>query len=320
MVLKGVLNLLSAPGPDAGLSVLIFHRVHAQQDPLFPGEVDAGQFDAICRWVKEWFSVLPLEVAVARMKAGSLPARALAITFDDGYADNHDVALPILERHGLTATFFVATGFLDGGRMWNDTVIEAIRRTRLQNVDLAGTAAAAIGALDCSSLETRRSAISRVIGQTKYLVPAERDHWVAAIRERCQAALPGDLMMRSEQVHALRQRGMGIGAHTATHPILAKLSEHEIRREIVLGRDALQAITGAPVSLFAYPNGKPGEDYGEAATRVVQDLGFDAAFSTTWGVARRSADPFQLPRFSPWDRSRLRFGLRMCQNLWRHRQ
>ena len=71
-----------------------------------------------------------------RLQQGRLPPRALAITFDDGYADNRTVAAPLLERHGLPCTFFVATGFLDGGRMWNDTLIETVRRAPGQTLDL----------------------------------------------------------------------------------------------------------------------------------------------------------------------------------------
>ena len=74
------------------------------------------------------FNVIPLLDAVRHSAAGTLPPRAACITFDDGYADNAEVALPILQRHKLHATFFVATGFLNGGRMWNDTIIELVRR------------------------------------------------------------------------------------------------------------------------------------------------------------------------------------------------
>ena len=79
------------------------------------------------RFAKANFNVISLADGVAGLKRGCLPPRALSITFDDGYRDNHDIALPILLQLGLPATFFVATGFLDGGRMFNDTVIEAVR-------------------------------------------------------------------------------------------------------------------------------------------------------------------------------------------------
>ena len=100
-------------GVGARLSVLIFHRVLPESDPIFPDEMYAHCFEAMCGWLKAWFNVLPLDAAVASLKAGKLPARSACITFDDGYVDNHDVALPILLRHGLPATFFIATGFLD---------------------------------------------------------------------------------------------------------------------------------------------------------------------------------------------------------------
>src|SRR5206468_3278604 len=133
---------LSPQGARGRLTVLIFHRVLPEFDPLMPDVHDAHQFDAVCRSLRRWFHVMPLDLAARRLAERSLPARSLAITFDDGYADNLEVALPILLRHGLTATFFVSTGFLDGGRMWNDTVIEAVRRTAHQELDLrdiAGT-------------------------------------------------------------------------------------------------------------------------------------------------------------------------------------
>ncbi|MFO0121490.1 MAG: polysaccharide deacetylase family protein, partial [Inhella sp.] len=108
-----------SPGGARGrLTVLIFHRVLTQPDPLFPGEMDAARFDAVCGWLASWATVLPLHTAVRQVRDGVLPARALAITFDDGYADNASVALPLLQKHGLCATFFVSTGYLDGGRMW----------------------------------------------------------------------------------------------------------------------------------------------------------------------------------------------------------
>src|SRR5688500_10667438 len=107
------------------LSILIYHRVHAEVDPIFPAEVDAKQFGLQLNWIKSLFNVLPLDEAIEALEQNRLPARTAAITFDDGYADNTEVALPILKKHNLSATFFICTGYLDGGRMWNDTIIES---------------------------------------------------------------------------------------------------------------------------------------------------------------------------------------------------
>jgi hypothetical protein len=78
----------------------------------------------------------------------------------------------------------------------------------------------------------------------------------------------------------------------------------------------LEQLLGERVGLFAYPNGKPGTDYSPESVQIVRELGFDAAVSTTWGAARSGTDPFQIPRFTPWDRSKLRFGARFAGNLW----
>lgn len=309
-------SLLSPAGPKARLSILIFHRVLPETDPLFPVEVDAAHFDRLCAWVASMFQVLPLDEAVARQARGDLPARAMCITFDDGYADNHDVAMPILQRHGLSASFFIATGFLDGGRMWNDTVIEAIRGTTKEVLDMRSLGIEGLALLPMQSVAQRRAAIDAVIGRIKHRHPAERLALVTALAELSSTSLPDDLMLTSSQVKGLRQGGMLVGAHTVSHPILASLSVDEARAEIAQSREVLQCLLAERIGLFAYPNGKPDQDYTSDSVRLVRELGFDAAVSTAWGAARSGDDIHQLPRFSPWDRQRGRFALRMMQNLW----
>src|SRR6185312_13216790 len=108
--------------------ILMFHRVLPQKDPLLASEPDAATFSALMELVTSHFNVLRLSDAMARLRARKLPPRAVCITFDDGYANNHAVALPILRARQVPATVFVASGFLDGGRMFNDTIIESLRR------------------------------------------------------------------------------------------------------------------------------------------------------------------------------------------------
>ena len=306
---------LQAPaGRRARLSVLIFHRVLPAPDALNPGEPDAVRFAAQMSWVREWFNILALDEAVERLRVGELPARALCITFDDGYTDNVTVALPILRRLGLPATFFVASGYLDGGRMFNDTVIEAVRRAPGPRLDLADLG---IGTHSIDGEAERRAAIAALLNRLKYRPADERADLADAIAARVGAALPDDMMMTGAQLCALADAGMTIGAHTANHPILARLADDEAVREIEMGRADLEARIGRPVALFAYPNGKPGRDYTAAHVAMVRRLGFTAAMSTAPGAASLGCDPLQLPRFTPWDRSRLRYGLRLAGNLAR---
>ena len=307
---RPLLSVLSPARARARLSVLIFHRVLAVPDPLFPDEMHAHRFDAVCGWLKAWFNVMPLSDAALALREGRLPARACCITFDDGYADNLHIAAPILQKHGLTATFFVATGFLDGGRMWNDTVIESIRACRKTELDLGK-----LGRFVLDSYSARRDAVSAVIKQVKYLPVAERLAITLSLARKANIEPPDDLMMRSDEVRQLHRLGMGIGAHTVTHPILARLGRAEARAEMNDGRLALQDLIGERVGLFAYPNGKPGGDYLTEHPELALELGFDAAVSTAWGAADASTDRFQIPRFTPWDGTRSRFGLRLVRNF-----
>jgi hypothetical protein len=71
------------------------------------------------------------------------------------------------------------------------------------------------------------------------------------------------------------------------------------------------------VRLFAYPNGKPGRDYSREHVDMVRELGFEAAVSTAWGVGHAASDPYQLPRFTPWDKTPGRFALRLLHNTFR---
>ena len=315
-VLKQLLKCLSPQGGNARLSTLIFHRVLPQPDPLFPDETDAVRFDSICRWVKTWFNVLPLDEAVRRLRHGELPERAMTITFDDGYADNHDHALPILAKYGLPATFFIATGFLDGGCMWNDIVIESVRRTNESVIDLRPLGIPGLAQLNVGDMQQKRAAIDVVLRSLKYLPLDQRLDAALRMTALLSIRVPTHNMMTSGQVRALRAAGMQIGAHTVLHPILAGLSDGAARAEMLQSKQRLEHILGEPVTLFAYPNGRPEQDFTERSVQIAREIGFSAAVSTAKGVAHAGTDPLRIPRFTPWDRSRLRFGARLAGNLW----
>ena len=299
----------------AELSILIYHRVLARPDPLFPGEVDRALFERQLRLLKRFYTVLPLPAALQRLQDGSLPPRAACITFDDGYADNAEHALPLLQQYGLHATFFIATGYLNGGQMWNDRVIDAVREAPGATLDLRDLG------LDClplASLAQRRAAIEHVLGKLKYLPFEQRQRLAVDIRRRAGGAMRtmAPAMLTTFQLQRLHAAGMGIGAHTVSHPILAALSDRAARNDIANGKRELEQLLQAPVTLFAYPNGKAGRDYGPAHVAIVKSLGFTAALATDWGVARPGTglDLFQLPRFTPWDKGRLAFLWRLRQN------
>ena len=281
------------------LLILIYHRVRELPDALFPLETCARRFDWQMGLLRRHCSPISLGEGVRRLSTGTLPARAVAVTFDDGYADNAYVALPILQRHRIAATFFVSTGFLDGGRMWNDTVVEAVRRATGNRLDLRGIG---LGVESLGDAAARGALAQRVLRSLKHQHPSERLEKAEAIRKLVGARLPDDLMMTSADVRHLAEAGMEVGAHTVSHPILLALNRAEAEAEIRGSRVRLEQIIGGPVTSFAYPNGRPCEDYSRRDRDLVESLGFGYAVSTTLGVASSQSDRYQLPRFGAWDR------------------
>lgn len=315
-VMRIVGSVLSPGGSRARLTVLIYHRVAQDRDPTGFDGLPRSEFCWQMELLASCCTVMHLADAVRALREGALPARAVCITFDDGYADNAEVALPALLHHGVPATFFIATAFLDGGRMFNDTVIEAVRGCRAKVLDFSDLG---FGTYEIPDAAAKVRAVGALLAQVKYLAPDARDAAVEAIAERCGTPLPDDLMMSSAQVRGLVAAGMHVGGHTVNHPILARIDNAAARREIDDGRRRLEEITGARIGLFAYPNGKPSQDYEAIHARMVEQAGFDAAVSTAWGSAHHGSPRFELPRFSPWDRTPERFAARLAMN-WRREQ
>ena len=283
-----------AGGPQAALPILMYHRVLEQPDPLQAEIHLAKVMDMQFRTLKRFFNVLPLDEAAEMLSQGRLPARAVCITFDDGYRDNHDLALPLLKQHGLSATFYVTSGYLNGGLIFHDVLVETIRHAPTGALDLG------IRGVDClhiSDTASRVNAIQRLVGAMKYLPPQERLHLSGRLIEALGNNAPRSLMMSDEQVRGLSRSGMGIGGHTTHHVILSKLTPETARDEINTNRDALSSLIDKPLTSFAYPNGKPGIDYEASHVQLVRDAGYRNAVSTHSAVGTRHASTHELPRF-----------------------
>jgi len=221
------------------------------------------------------------------------------------------IALPILERYGLPATFFIATAYLDGGRMFNDAIIEAVQRCDADELVLEHLS---LGRHDLTRPDGRARTVARLLRSVRGLPPRERSERTGAIVEATGVELRSRLMMTREQVAGLVRAGMGVGGHTDSHPVLNSVRDDEAAEEIRKGKHELEAIVGRPVGLFAYPNGHPGRDYSLRHVAMVREAGFTAGVSTGRGVATPGCDIYQLPRFTPWDGSAEGFLARMLMN------
>lgn len=293
------------------LSILIYHRVLSESSPYWRGMVTAEEFRSQMQVVSRYFNPVSLPKALVDLKNNSLPSRAVAITFDDGYADNATNALPILKDLGLTATFFIATDFINGGAMWLDQIVEAILQYPGDDIDLEN-----IG-LSCEktrNLAEKRLLLSKITPAFRHLEMQDRNDKTAYILAQAGSPDTSKLMLSTQQILSMNQAGMTIGAHTKGHPNLCKLPQEKAYDQIAGSKDVLEKILHQPVDLFAYPFGKENQDFSKQHANIVRELGFNAAVTTDVGVTDKNSDPYRLPRFTPWDKTQTRFALRLAAN------
>jgi peptidoglycan/xylan/chitin deacetylase (PgdA/CDA1 family) len=306
-------NLVAAlTAGNRRLCILNYHRVLETVDPLVTDEPDVATFRWQMQLLAQCFNVLPLSEALAALDAGTLPARAVCITFDDGYRSTHDLALPILREFGLPASVFVSSGFINSGNMWNDQILETVRSLHQVTLDLSefGLPSQSLG-----SVHERKVAIDSLTEHAKYLPPNRRHDLLVKLMTLAGDGMRDELMLTPDMVCNLIRNNVEIGAHTVTHPILALLDDEAARSEIELSKRQLEDITSRPVTLFAYPNGKVGLDFDHRHVAMAQQAGFVAAFTTGFGAATRKHDRFQIPRSRPWDKTPLMFTLRLVRWL-----
>jgi len=292
------------------LSILIYHQVLRQPDFMRPDVPTASEFEWQMALLSRYFVPISLREGLQRLNAGTLPDRSVCVTFDDGYQDNLDVALPILKRWHIPATVFVATAFLERGVMWNDRVIDAVKTAPGDVLDLGSEG---LGRHAIGTEAERRNASRQLLRQIKPIPPTERDRMVDTLADRF-GYHEQRLMLDTVQLRQLCDAGVEIGAHTHSHPILASLEPAAAQREIETSKAILESELQKTVPLFAYPNGRPEKDYTQEHVELVRRAGFEAAVSTHSGVAGTYSDRWQLPRFTPWDRTPARFLVRLMHS------
>jgi peptidoglycan/xylan/chitin deacetylase (PgdA/CDA1 family) len=234
------------------------------------------------------------------------------VTLDDGYLNNLEVALPILDRYRIPATVFVATAFSDGDNMWNDRIIDLLAGLSTDAIDLEPVE---LGRRTLDSVATRRHLANRIINQLKYLAVEDRLSKVNELYAANGSIPETRKMMCPEEVARLSRSGIEIGGHTHNHPILKGMTPEQQRAEVIRNKALLEEWTGKPVLGFAYPNGRFGKDMDEKSLDVIRQLGFRYAVSTDAGFTARNSNRFALRRFTPWDANPLKFHARMILNL-----
>ena len=240
----------------------------------------------------------------------SLPRRAVAITFDDGYKDNVRFAVPILNRFGIAGTFYLLVDSVDRAKApWYCLLRHAFLTTRKPTWRDPTTNIIH----DLTDAQRRHVAFSSAAATCASCTTGVRDEWITnALRFLEPDSFPneGDLMMNWDDARALVKSGHTVGSHTMTHPNIAHIPAVDARRKLSDSKAKLEYELGTQIKHFAYPHPALNPQWNEATLKITDELGYATAVTTTGGAVRSDARPLAIPRtYIPRDETLFLFHL-----------
>jgi peptidoglycan/xylan/chitin deacetylase (PgdA/CDA1 family) len=300
LVSSGVLRIAGRLRPPAA-AILMYHAVSddAEDYARFIGydithnsREFAQQMELLAR---HYHPVTIDDVRQFVSGAKPLPPKAVAVTFDDGYADNFEVAMPVLNRAGAAASFYVAVEPADTARPpWPARLRHAFFTTRKpQWQDPSGKAWPLIDG------PSRQQAFLVAVGGCACLAGTSQDDELRTIEQQLEAeafAPPKNVMMTWEQVRKLAAAGHVVGSHTLTHPNVAHVAAGELDRELRESKRKLEQVLGRPVTHFSYPAPGLTPHWSEQTIAATRQLGYQTAVTSSTGPVRRGDSPFCLHR------------------------
>lgn len=288
--LNRLLNYLDPP-----VLVLLYHRITSLPSDPEMLAVTPDNFRAQLRYLKDHFPIVRFEEDWA-----TAPKPAVAITFDDGYADNALEALPILEEVGMPATFFVSTGTIgtESEFWWHE----------LERIILAKRSLPPVFTLEderfgkswpTGTPGERQEFYQGIVRLMNDTDAGHRNDWLVQLRHWAQSEKARAGTHRTMTVDELRllagSSHVTIGAHTVTHTRLSCLPVEAQREEIAASKRQLEAWLGREISVFSYPFGRR-PDYTTQSIALCRYAGFLKAAANFPGQAHRWTDPYQVPR------------------------
>lgn len=287
---------------DRGL-ILVYHAVADPPEDPFKLAVARARFAAHLEIISALYQPLRLAELVRGLVDHELPRGAIAVTFDDGYANNLTAALPELTQHGVPATVFVVTGYTGSEQeFWWDELERLLAMAshpgprRMLEVSINGDS------LSCD-VGHRSLALRRLWRWLHRREQHEIDSVLAQVRAWAGVGEPlppreTHRPMTVSELQSIHASGLvELAPHTRSHPVLAARTASAQREEVQGSRRDLQEWLGGTAAGFAYPYGNPAHDYSRATVQIVRELGFDHAVGTSYGVATPSSPRYELPRF-----------------------
>lgn len=288
--------------------LLLYHRVNDDGDPFFPA-LGRRLFSEQLDYVARRYRVEPLEQVMAWLDNGANGPPRLAITVDDGYPDTLEVVLPELERRGLPATLFLATGPPEtGAPLWTDRTRWLLKHARAPMLDMPWLG---LPKAPLEDSEGRLRALVPLLRRLKALPAAEIEHTLSVLETTLEPQGPALRLIGWDDVRRISRGPIRLGAHTHRHFMLSRLSDEEQEAEVEASARLIEQRAGFRVTCFAYPNGEPA-DYDARSMAVLRRHGFRYAFTASPGLARPGHDRLQLPRIHTNEPSIALFAARLA--------
>lgn len=294
---------LAARGRGGSAAILMYHSV--RKDPgqtmdTLGGIVHSeaafrGQMELLARD----FRPITIDMLVEHLQTGrEVPQRAVAVTFDDGYADNHHTAMPILDQTGVPAVFYITVDCIEKVRLpWTARLRFPFRRTRRNSwQDPSGRKWPLAGDHD------REQAFACACEICCRLTGVAQDQFVAGVEQDLGARSnpkESTLVMSYDQIRDLARNGHLIGSHTMTHPNLAYVSHQEATAELTESKLRLEKELDSRVVHFSYPCPALSPHWNENTAGACSKAGYETAVTTDWGLTRAGDNPLRLKRVLP---------------------
>lgn len=288
------------------LPVLTFHRVaDVGPDYAFDEGVigsTASEFSHQMEQLRRYFQPIGLDDLMAFMRGHALPRNPVLVTFDDGYRDNRRVALPILQRHGIEALFFVTTDYVTRRRVfWWDRISYIVKRSQRPRVVLEYPERIE---LQLSTREGKLRGRGILLRLVKSRLGLELERFLVDLAAAAGVEWDDDLERRSadellmtwDDVRELRAAGMSVQSHTRTHRVLQTLTSDRLAHELLGSRVELERELDEPIHAISYPVGHTlagRVDVRDALRAAGYKLGFTNA---TGAQSLPSIDPFDVRR------------------------
>ena len=278
--------------------ILNYHRIGPVTDEWMITPLHQKIFEKQMKYLSENYEIISLNNLNEMIIKGSIPKKAVVITFDDGYKDNYKFAFPILKKYNIPATMFLTTGPIEQKEMfWWDKINYVLSHTDVKSIDLND-----IGTYQLISDEDKIKSGFNIVEKLKTIKNDKKESIIKNLIDITHVNIPDKLgnqhVLSWNEIKKMDKNGIDFGAHTVNHPILTKVTLDEAKWEIVNSKNIIEEVLERKINSFAYPNGQ-NDDFNKRILSLVKNSGFNCSVSFLPGLVKNSVNElYKLKRSS----------------------